>query len=206
MAEFLSKKMKRKELEEVYDEFSDFSLSSPATKIRILVAYDNGWTKTLESVLHKRMNEVTENTKFLYFPINTSKNNKPHHWTLLLLDLDRQVWTHFDSVEHKRNTKNQSWIHATELMSYVTSAYYEYIKNNPRHGVPTHISSQLEEGVGQYQPENSVDCALYTCLNMELEPTYDDYSLCGKFAKKIRRMRADIAVQMLSDISRSWKK
>lgn len=37
MAGFLSGKMKRKDLEEVYDEFSEFSLSSPARKIRRLV-------------------------------------------------------------------------------------------------------------------------------------------------------------------------
>ncbi|XP_042493594.1 uncharacterized protein LOC122073127 [Macadamia integrifolia] len=36
MAGYLSMKMKRKGLEEVYDEFSDFSLSSPARKIRRL--------------------------------------------------------------------------------------------------------------------------------------------------------------------------
>ncbi|XP_043712897.1 uncharacterized protein LOC122661537 [Telopea speciosissima] len=38
MAGYLSMKMKRKGLEEVYDEFSDFSLSSPARKIRRLDA------------------------------------------------------------------------------------------------------------------------------------------------------------------------
>ncbi|XP_077238575.1 uncharacterized protein LOC143879833 [Tasmannia lanceolata] len=38
MAGFLSVKMKRKDLEEVYDDFSDFSLSSPARKIRRLDA------------------------------------------------------------------------------------------------------------------------------------------------------------------------
>ncbi|KAG1364532.1 hypothetical protein COCNU_11G013590 [Cocos nucifera] len=38
MAGFLSGKMKRKDLEEVYDEFSEFSLSSPARKIRRLDA------------------------------------------------------------------------------------------------------------------------------------------------------------------------
>lgn len=37
MAGYLSMKMKRKDLEEVNDEFSDFSLSSPARKIRRLV-------------------------------------------------------------------------------------------------------------------------------------------------------------------------
>ena len=40
MASYLSlKKMKRKELEEVSDDFSDFSLSSPARKIRRLVIF-----------------------------------------------------------------------------------------------------------------------------------------------------------------------
>ncbi|XP_010929400.1 uncharacterized protein [Elaeis guineensis] len=38
MAGFLSGKMKRKDLEEVYDDFSEFSLSSPARKIRRLDA------------------------------------------------------------------------------------------------------------------------------------------------------------------------
>ncbi|XP_058068426.1 uncharacterized protein LOC131217506 [Magnolia sinica] len=38
MAGFLSMKMKRKDLEDVYDEFSEFSLSSPARKIRRLDA------------------------------------------------------------------------------------------------------------------------------------------------------------------------
>ncbi|XP_068643840.1 uncharacterized protein [Aristolochia californica] len=38
MASFLSVKSKRKDLEEVYDDFSDFSLSSPARKIRRLDA------------------------------------------------------------------------------------------------------------------------------------------------------------------------
>ncbi|XP_077222916.1 uncharacterized protein LOC143856547 [Tasmannia lanceolata] len=38
MTGFLSVKMKRKDLEDVYDEFSDFSLSSPARKIRRLDA------------------------------------------------------------------------------------------------------------------------------------------------------------------------
>ncbi|XP_010263305.1 PREDICTED: uncharacterized protein LOC104601606 [Nelumbo nucifera] len=38
MAGYLPMKMKRKDLEEVYDEFSDFSLSSPARKIRRLDA------------------------------------------------------------------------------------------------------------------------------------------------------------------------
>lgn len=38
MASYLSLKMKRKELEEVNDDFSDFSLSSPARKIRRLDA------------------------------------------------------------------------------------------------------------------------------------------------------------------------
>lgn len=37
MAGFLSVKMKRKDLEEVNDDFSEFSLSSPARKIRRLV-------------------------------------------------------------------------------------------------------------------------------------------------------------------------
>lgn len=39
MASYLSLKMKRKELEEVNDDFSDFSLSSPARKIRRLVLF-----------------------------------------------------------------------------------------------------------------------------------------------------------------------
>ncbi|OVA19275.1 hypothetical protein BVC80_521g77 [Macleaya cordata] len=38
MAGYLSMKMKRKDLEEVYDEFSEFSLSAPARKIRRLDA------------------------------------------------------------------------------------------------------------------------------------------------------------------------
>lgn len=37
MAGFLTGRAKRKEPEEVYDDFSYFSLSSPATKIRRLV-------------------------------------------------------------------------------------------------------------------------------------------------------------------------
>lgn len=43
MAGFLTGRAKRKEPEEVYDDFSYFSLSSPATKIRRLVRRTSCW-------------------------------------------------------------------------------------------------------------------------------------------------------------------
>lgn len=41
MAGFGLMKTKRKDLEEVYDEFSEFSLNSPARKIRRLVNFES---------------------------------------------------------------------------------------------------------------------------------------------------------------------
>ncbi|KAJ4963953.1 hypothetical protein NE237_023892 [Protea cynaroides] len=59
MAGYLSMKMKRKGLEEVYDEFSDFSLSSPARKIRRLDA-------ELPPIMEE--DETSENPVFFYRP------------------------------------------------------------------------------------------------------------------------------------------
>ncbi|KAM7486348.1 hypothetical protein LguiA_002357 [Lonicera macranthoides] len=150
---------------------------------------------------------MPDDIELLLFPMNSARNSKDKksfHWTLLVLDLKKKKWSHYNSLHPKgikRKFDNHYIDDAKKMKDAVTYAMNIrlYMRDQP------HMEEPMELIVKECpQQGESVDCALYVCdfceklIRGETIPKFCNGTL-------MQAKRAIITWLILTDEPHSWK-
>ncbi|XP_057980554.1 uncharacterized protein LOC131166222 [Malania oleifera] len=178
MAGFFSMKMKRKELDEVNDDFSDFSLSSPARKIRrldvelppileeeepeLLFALEqSGGAPAMEELPSVPVNE--ERAIVLFKPMNTPLLHSPSNFSI---SVDSDIISDFKNFwssqsNHIKPAEDEA------IQDSNTSAAKECLEVVP--WVPSHVPQMPGIDVPQAEAAESMEAEEMEAAAMEIE-------------------------------------
>lgn len=78
-----------------------------------------------------------DGTKKILFPMNSTGNIKdvpPNHWTLLVYDTEENTWTHYNSLQHRRQDYLKDAHNLVrDIQSYCLLLNAEYLKQKSQH-------------------------------------------------------------------------
>ncbi|KAH7845898.1 hypothetical protein Vadar_007163 [Vaccinium darrowii] len=131
--------------------------------------------------------------RYLVFPMNSTGNRKvtkevtPYYWTLLLYDMEEQIWKHYNSLSRK----NCAYlIDATQVKTYVEAHKFDApiisVKNAPQ------------------QMPTSVDCGILVCYIISLLESQQEIPSSIK-QHSVEEFRVHLVSKFLNDADRSWK-
>lgn len=154
--------------------------------------------------------------RYLVFPMNSTGNRKvtkgvtPYHWTLLLYDLEEQIWKHYNSL----SKKNCAYlVDATQVKTYVEG----FIKTNFNARPKFRLSSSpivfeahkfdapiISVKNAPQQMPTSVDCGILVCYIISLLESQQEIPSSIE-QHSVEEFRVHLVSKFLNDADRSWK-
>ncbi|XP_058223024.1 uncharacterized protein LOC131332745 [Rhododendron vialii] len=175
-------------------------------------------TVLLDVKLHRVFENVRQHGskyyRYLVFPMNGSGNKPlrftPYHWTILLFDVRKKNWMHYNSLK-KRDGSDPILKDATVVKKYVEN----YM--NARHAELNNQSTDTEVLFEDQKfdapicsPKNapqqlnaSVDCGVIVCMLMELVAHLEPIPKTLP-KSEIDQFKASLVSRFLNDEGRSW--
>ncbi|KAH7845055.1 hypothetical protein Vadar_034696 [Vaccinium darrowii] len=170
----------------------------------------------LQKVYDNILEHGTGYYHYLVFPMNSTGNRKvtkrvtPYHWTLLLYDMEEQIWKHYNSLSRKNSAY---LLDATQVKTYVEG----FIKTNFNARPKFRLSSSpivfearkfdapiISVKNAPQQMPTSVDCGILVCYIISLLESQQEIPSSIE-QNSVEEFRVHLVSKFLNDVDRSWK-